>query len=412
MISGDEVTMLQFVYTTGIKYFYQTLGPIMERLCSLYGPSIDCPSIRAAVLAYATARKCSTSCSRYEGQFAEYSIRAHRALIQKDRSSFDSEEFYTSFFLTLAEHVRLLGYSRIDRPSAETAIARVQFAVYVNGTSAIVDHLMSRPEAARSVKSGDVWVYAQDILAYVGSFANPVNVVKAASFYKRHLPEVKNDHDISGTSSSFQGSSATFFRFVTISNMIAGLTRTMLRGFLLDPDGRRSLQDGAIRELKDYWVYAETLGIGSPIALDHIKWCDLQISRAAYFASKLLVHLATDSSKCTPNSEDYSCAQALVKLTRNIHTLLSQHGHMTEWDHHGAFTAVSIAALIIPPEDHIECEPTKFCLPLLTTRSRFGDWVPDYLRLCRTRCCRRELLEVEGRRSFSEASLRNFVSFG
>lgn len=169
--------------------FFTVISHIVKRLYQVYGMPINRRSIRSALLAFAEADLLFKGENRFKQQLEDHSAYARKALQLKDCRSFDSEEFYTIFFLSLSERCRCDHHCRVNGGISEQIEARKQHGVHVNGMMAMIDHLSTRPAVSLNEEYGEAWLHIGKFLAVAGSMATSGEVLKVASIFRQDLSD-------------------------------------------------------------------------------------------------------------------------------------------------------------------------------------------------------------------------------
>jgi hypothetical protein len=385
VVSYREVKMLQFVYALPHKhpaedYMWQTVAQrFLAPIKFSYGLSIQCHSIRQALLACGGSYLFANGHSQYEDIAKDYATQGSRLLLRKNSSSFGEEEFYTAFFLSYAEYYRFrVLYFQSNRNLEEVATvlsdARMRLAVHVRGSFAILDHLLQKNVPMSGVFK-EFYPYAMDFLAYFIGFVIDVNIpalVEIARSYRVHRlckAAAINPLHIDGSSAS-ETSQWVISR--AASSVLFGLARTILAiisSCAHDQVNSDWLKDG-VAELKAYQDYggADIVAVNetyieTPVTTDRI-WYFLQWMLMERRASTLILFLfETFSEHGSEISEGFIYAKELI--TRALYyyeSAKSSEGYVAKGDEQMVARCIGLGALIVPPVDDVERKQLQdFC---------------------------------------------------
>ena len=354
VISDKEVNLLQYIYGVerwNMSYF-RFISQILRNVRSIYGVSISSRPIRSSLLSFATGLLLASDLDNYEMQRGEYATRAGRALVLKDASSFDAEEFFTIFFLTLSEYCRCWTYCYELLPaSADRSEVREPIGVHVKGLMAVMRHLNSGRKVTPDSASRELWLYAPQFLVHFGSIGESSVVLEVASFYRRELSEVLNERKCSIEESFAQQAG---FRLGALANIIDGIVRIFLEQFR--GGGRNALQNLAIYEMKEYGYYLDKVIMALPYpSLE--DWVCFELCHASLSSFKILSQINPESPPGRGNNEagNFIWANTLMTSVFRFHGKIAQMSlKMPRFCERRLCCAVGIAALILPAIDEVK----------------------------------------------------------
>jgi len=351
LVSDKEVHLLQYIY--GIERwnlsYFRFISQLVRQVRSIYGLSISCRPIRSSLLAFANGLLLINDLDNYEMQREEYAARAGRALIQKAAESFDAEEFFTIFFLTLSEYCRCWAYSQ-ECLSGRSEL-RERLRVHVNGLMAVMEHLKSGQRVPPDPASRELWLYAPQFLVHVGSIGDPSVVLEVASFYRRELSQVLNERKC-----SIEGSFAdqAGFRLGALANIVDGIVRIFLEQFR--EGGSHAVQNLAISEMNEYGYYLDqvTRAIRYPSLED---WACFQLCHVFFSSFKILSHISAElPNRGNKMFGNFTRANTLVTSVFRCHGKIAQMNRtIPRFYEKKLCCGVGIAALIIPAGDEVNC---------------------------------------------------------
>jgi len=284
---------------------------------------------------------CGSDCDQ---QIGEYASSAGRALRAKDYQLFDGEDFYTIFFLTLAESSRLQRRCLYIAMYTDRAKIRGRLIVHVRGLMAIMNHLES--SIGITSISHKLRFYAPQFLVYTAASCSHAEVLEAASFYRRELGEIMNNTSIQ-TSFAHQAG----FLLPAFVAICCGLLRIYLE-FEVNA-GSESIRDLVMSEIKEYWGYWEKIGGLRALNCCTRDWLDLELSHMWFLSSKVISCIHTGNRN---NEEGFMWALSLFTSAMQFYQNL--------WGAYGSppaillmfiFSMIGIGATIVPPAHEIEC---------------------------------------------------------
>ena len=349
VIRGEEVNMLQYIYTEISNTPWLWAGAMFQVITQIrfnYGLSVECQSIRSALLFVAAARMLHQGVYQNDEQFDKYSIRANRALWRKDCSLFDVEEFFCIYFLIIAEDLRLWAYVNSDRPREDLDRAYMQGCVHVRGMLALMNKLDERLRSTVVEKFGEAtWTNIQDHLAAALSASDGEELVKMASLYRR---EFQNKY-VRPTKTTLGLQCASSQRIGAVGNVMAGLSKMILKG-LVRQDEHGVGRSYARHELKMYLHYSENTAMSNSLSLRDQQYWIMQQTTA-----KILLHLSEEPSKRTLDTHCFVWAKHLTSAALRLHGLSTGPRFRVE-DENEAIMDVCMSALMIPPADDFNCK--------------------------------------------------------
>lgn len=162
VISQEDGRRLHFLRTVSRPdaQYIADVG-FFGRLTFAQGPSIDCPSLRLATLAYYDVHL------PYERQDEEYMIHAVHAIAKKDVSELSEGDLFAVCLLTGTKETRrqLLALRPRQRRFRPEQIP--SYSVQLRWFMAIIDHLLHKVnDGVSSYDLGLFWPYARDLLVH------------------------------------------------------------------------------------------------------------------------------------------------------------------------------------------------------------------------------------------------------
>ena len=392
VIDPQEVQMLQCLYTLETRYrdrdhyaHWEILTQIVQRITFLYGLSIGDYAIRAAVLACAGAVMFieGPGHNEHEQRLDDYSARVCQALRRKDHTAFQAEEFFLIFFLAIAESFRFCCYQKTNRPISDLSRARRDLSVHIRGSLAIINHLANKSDVE---KYGEIWLYAQDLLMLWGVYANPVEVVDLASFYRQRLSKLETCYTTSiDTAMRSQIVMATTATAAAFGNFLISLSKILLEEFTgrqLEP--LRTVVTTEIKEYLDFSVRGSSFW--KEVTSFHANR-DRHYEVLQLVASKVILYVVKEPSYSRSYLEGFLWAKELLSVAQSLHDEslfriykdLERQATDQIRDERAAIMYVGVAALVVPPTDYFQrIRPQK--LPL--TRPADRGLIIRFLRSC------------------------------
>jgi hypothetical protein len=370
VIDGREVQMLQFIYTLESRYrdrdhhaHWDILTQIIQRLTVDHGSSITDHSLRAAVLACAGAVMFIDGHSEYEQRLDEYSNRVYQVLMRKDPMSPEPKDYFLIFFLAIAESFRFCRYQNSGRPVSDINRARRALSIHVRGSLTITKCLSCGPDAAVVKRFGQIWLYAQDLLALWGIYADPREVIELASLYREQLSKVQTEYENSSDAiSRAQLVKATAATASAFGNFVVSLSKIVLGGFIVEEVD--TFQMAAVSEIKRYLCFPDDASdFWTEVTSSCINSRDRHYETLQLLASKVILHVAKEPP-FVPYPEGFMWAKELVNVAHSFHDESLSRNYedfgcqtpnqsgLQSWDERAAVVFVSIASLVVPP---VEC---------------------------------------------------------
>jgi hypothetical protein len=368
-INDEEGHMLDYIFGMG-KWndcFFMIISQIVGEICHTYGSSINCRSIRLALIAFAEADLLFKGASEYEQPLKDHSHSVSQELSRRNCRLFDAEEFYTIFFLMFSERCRCDRHYRTIREISEQTQAPEHQGVHLNKMMAIVSHFDNSPEPAPNVKHSAAWRHTRKFLASAGSMGNRDQVLKVASLFRRDLHEhTSNLMDFCRTNLA----QTNGFFLLALENILTALLKIYLEQIALIRKDK-AVQDAALLELKMYLCYSKKISWLPHPSFDEsylLGCCDM-----AFMASKLLCCIDKGPLiYSTKELHDYIIAGELVATAKRFEQDVTKRSdemarRKFEWP---VFSALGFASLIPPSEERNECMYIhKILLLMLTLHS-------------------------------------------
>ena len=295
----------------------------------------------------------------YEQWLDEYFTQVCQALWRKDHTSFQAEEYFVIFFLAIAESFRFCCYQKISRPPSDLTRARSDLSVHIRGSLTITKHLTNRQDVDVSKKFGQIWLYAQDLLALWGIYAKPEEIVELAFLYRQQISKVEIDYRTS-TDAIFraQAVKATTDTASAFGNFVISLSKILLEDLIVS-NRVDSLRRAAMHEIKEYLQFSErALEFWNEVTASHASR-DRCYEILQLVASKIILQIAKDPSFSTSSSEGFALAMELLSIAQSFHDEslfriyddIERQAALRIWDERAAIIYVGIASLVVPPPE-------------------------------------------------------------
>jgi len=188
--------MLEYIYAYFKPNPNESAAPVkanhhfLSRLSFTYGRSIDCPSVRFGMLAFAGAVQFFNGLCENDDLIKEYSSRGHRALVKRMASHFDVAELFTILLLILAEAYRYFSYSEPCQPDSAKSGSREKIGIHLRGMRYLLQQSgIDLRDRTTDGFGGEIWEFTVDSFGSFIEHADESDVVQMASLYYRLVEE-------------------------------------------------------------------------------------------------------------------------------------------------------------------------------------------------------------------------------